>query len=144
LTGNDLPGVALHGHTPGQNLNNNVIAGNTISGNGPDTDDAATPGPAGIIISGIETITGTVISQNTISGEAIAVAIFAPGDARVQRNNLGGQIGVANLGRGGAVYADNNWWGCNENPSFPIAGFAGCALTSGAVNVNTWMFAAPK
>jgi Right handed beta helix region len=144
LTGNDLPGVAMHGHTPGQNLNNNVIVGNTISGNGPDTDDAATPGPAGIIISGIAPITGTVISQNTISAEAIAIAIFAPGDVRVQRNNLGAKIGVANLGRGGVIYADTNWWGCNQNPSYPIAAFAGCAVTSGPVNVTTWTATSPK
>jgi len=144
LTGNDLPGVAMHGHTPGQNLNNNVIAGNIISGNGADTDDAATPGTTGIIISGISPITGTIITQNTISQEAIAVAIFAPGDARVERNSLGGKIGAANLGRGGVVYADYNWWGCSQNPSFPIGAFAGCSTVSGAVNVSTWLAAAPK
>jgi parallel beta-helix repeat protein len=144
LTGNDLPGVAMHGHTPGQNLNDNVIVGNTISGNGADSGDAATPGTAGIIVSGVSPITGTVISQNVISQEAIAVAVFAPGDARVQRNTLGGKIGVANLGRGGAVYADTNWWGCGQNPTFPIATFAGCAAVSGPVSVTTWMTAAPK
>jgi parallel beta-helix repeat protein len=144
LTGNDLPGVALHGHTPNQNLNNNVIAGNQISGNGPDTDDAATPGPAGIIISGISPITGTIISQNVISKETIAVAIFAPGDARVQRNSLSGNFGVANLGRGGVIYADYNWWGCVTNPTYATSAFAGCAITSGSVNVTTWMTSAPK
>ena len=142
LTGNDLPGVALHGHTPNQNLNNNVIIGNTISGNGPDTDDAATPGPTGIVISGISTITGTIISGNTISGQAVDVAIFAPGEARVQRNTFTGGIGIANLGRGGAVNGDGNWWGCNYNPTFPIAAFAGCAAVSGAVSVDYWMPAA--
>jgi parallel beta-helix repeat protein len=44
LKDNGLPGVALHSHTPNQNLNDNVITGNRISGNGADTDDAATPG----------------------------------------------------------------------------------------------------
>ncbi|MGD0772667.1 MAG: NosD domain-containing protein [Candidatus Solibacter sp.] len=138
LTGNDLPGVAIHGHTPNQNLNNNVIIGNQISGNGPDTDDAATPGPTGIVVSGIDPITGTIISGNTISQQAVDVAIFAPGDARVQRNTFTGGIGIANLGRGGVVNGDGNWWGCNYNPAFPIAAFAGCATVSGAVNVGYW------
>ena len=142
LTGNGLPGVAMHGHTPNQNLNNNVIIGNTISGNGPDTDDAATPGPTGIVISGIDPITGTIIAGNTISGEGVDVAIFAPGDARVQRNTFTGGIGIANLGRGGVVNGDGNWWGCNYNPAFPFAAFTGCATTSGAVNVGYWMASA--
>jgi parallel beta-helix repeat protein len=142
LTGNGLPGVAMHGHTPNQNLNNNVIIGNTISGNGPDTDDAATPGPTGIVVSGIDPITGTIISGNTISQQAVGVAIFAPGDARVQRNTFTGGIGIANLGRGGVVNGDGNWWGCNYNPVFPFAAFAGCAITSGAVNVGYWMSSA--
>lgn len=138
LTGNDLPGVAMHGHTPNQNLNNNVIIGNQISGNGADTDDAATPGPTGIVISGIDPITGTIIAGNTISLEAVDVAIFAPGDARVQRNTFTGGIGIANLGRGGVVNGDGNWWGCNFNPVYPIAAWAGCATISGAVNVGYW------
>jgi hypothetical protein len=36
LKDNGLPGVALHSHTPNQNLNHNVITGNRISGNGAD------------------------------------------------------------------------------------------------------------
>lgn len=142
LTGNGIPGVAIHGHTPNQNLNNNVIIGNQISGNGADTDDAATPGPTGIVVSGIDTITGTIISGNTISQEAVDVAIFAPGDARVQRNTFTGGIGIANLGRGGVINGDGNWWGCNINPSYPLAAFAGCATVSGAVKVDYWMSAA--
>lgn len=138
LTGNGLPGVAIHGHTPNQNLNNNVIIGNQISGNGPDTDDAATPGPTGIVVSGIDTITGTIISGNTISQEAVDAAIFAPGDARVQRNTFTGGIGIANLGRGGVINGDGNWWGCNINPAYPLAAFAGCAAVSGAVKVDYW------
>lgn len=139
LTGNDLPGVAMHGHTPNQNLNNNVIIGNTISGNGPDTDDAATPAPTGIVISGIDPIKGTIISGNTFSQQALAVAIFAPGDALVARNTfVGGSIGIGNLGRGGVVTGDGNWWGCNYNPTYPIAAFAGCASVMGAVNIGYW------
>jgi parallel beta-helix repeat protein len=145
LTGNDLPGVAMHGHAPNQNLNNNVIVGNQISGNGADTGDAATPGPAGILISSpASPVTGTVISQNIITNEMISVAVFAPGEARVQRNSLSGTWGIANLGRGGAVNAEMNWWGCNMNPTFPMAGLLGCSPVSGSVNVTTWLPASPQ
>lgn len=144
LTGNDLPGVAMHSHTPNQNISNNVVVGNTISGNGPDTDDAATPGPTGINVSGVSPVTGTIISGNQISGEMVAVAINAPGEARVQHNSFTGKIGVANLGRGGMVNADTNWWGCNQNPSYPIAAFGGCALTMGPVSITNWVPTAPK
>jgi parallel beta-helix repeat protein len=138
LTGNGLPGVAMHSHTPGQNISNNVIIGNQISGNGADNADATTPGTAGINVFGVSAITGTVIAQNTISGQAIDVAVNAPGSASVQRNTFTGGIGVANLNGAGAVNADGNWWGCNDNPTYPIAGFAGCASTLGALSVNTW------
>jgi hypothetical protein len=60
----------------------------------------------------------------------------------VQRNTFTGGIGIANLGRGGVVNGDGNWWGCNYNPVFPFAAFAGCAITSGAVNVGYWMSSA--
>jgi len=49
---NGEPGVSLHSHTPGQNLNDNIIVGNTISGNGKDTADAVTPGTTGINVFG--------------------------------------------------------------------------------------------
>ena len=141
----DCPGVAIHGHTPLQNLNGNIIIGNQISGNGADTADTATPGPAGINVAGVSPISGTIIAQNTISREAIAVAIFAPGDARVNRNNFfAGAIGVANLGRGGAINADGNWWGCSINPTFLVSAFAGCSVTSGFVPVSTWAAAIVK
>jgi hypothetical protein len=42
LKNNGLPGVAMHSHTQNQNLNDNLIVGNRISGNGADTEDAAT------------------------------------------------------------------------------------------------------
>jgi Right handed beta helix region len=139
LTGNGIPGVAIHGHTPGQNLNNNVIIGNQISGNGADVADTATPGPAGINVAAVVPITGTIISQNTISQESIDVAINAPGDFRVQRNSFAaGAVGVTNLGKGGVINADGNWWGCGANPAFGVSGFAGCATTSGGVNVTSW------
>ncbi len=137
VTGNGLPGVTMHSHTPGQNLTGNIVIGNTISGNGADGEDAATPGTAGINVYGVSSIAGTLIAQNTITGEAIDVAINGPGAVGVQRNSLTSGIGLANLS-GGFVNADGNWWGCNNNPSFPISGFAGCSGTSGAVSVNVF------
>ncbi len=137
LTSNGIPGVAIHGHTPQQNLNNNVIIGNTISGNGADLADTPTSGPTGINVAGISPITGTIIMQNTFSQEMLAVVINAPGDARVQRNTFpGGGIGVANL-QGASVNADSNWWGCTANPTVGLSGFAGCSLTSGPVTVGS-------
>ncbi|HTS28720.1 MAG TPA: NosD domain-containing protein [Bryobacteraceae bacterium] len=144
LTGNGIPGVSIHGHTPQQNLNNNVIIGNTISANGADQADTPTPGPAGINVAGISPITGTVIMQNTFSQEMLAVVINAPGDARVQRNTFqGGGIGVANL-RGASVNADANWWGCVSNPIYGVAGLTGCSVTSGPVTVNSFLKAPVK
>ena len=140
LTGNGIPGVAIHGHAPGQNLNNNVIVGNQISGNGPDAGD---PGPTGINVSSVVPITGLVISDNTISGEMVSIAISAGGEARIQRNSLSGALGVDNMGAA-SVYADSNWWGCNGNPNYAISVFAGCSLTSGKVIVDNWLPAAPK
>lgn len=141
LTGNGLPGVTMHSHTPGQNLTNNVVIGNTISGNGADNEDATTPGTAGINVYGVSSITGTVIAQNTISGEAYGVVVNGPGAVNVQRNTFTGGVGVANLSSG-SVNADGNWWGCNDNPTYAFSGFAGCAVTSGAVTVNVWSPAA--
>jgi hypothetical protein len=60
-----------------------------------------------------------------------------PAPFDVQRNSIASGIGVANP-TSGAVNADGNWWGCNDNPTFPISGFAGCAGTSGAVSVSIW------
>jgi parallel beta-helix repeat protein len=137
LTGNSLPGVTMHSHTPGQTLTNNIIIGNTISGNAADTEDAATPGTAGINVYGVSSIAGTLIAQNTISKQAFDVVINGPGAVNVQRNTITSGTGVANLS-GGSVNADGNWWGCNNNPTFPIAGFAGCSNTSGAVTVNVF------
>lgn len=137
LTGNGLPGVTMHSHTPGQTLTNNVIIGNTISGNGADNEDATTPGTAGINAYGVSSIAGTVIAGNTISGEAYGVVVNGPGLVNVQRNTFTSGFGVANLSSG-TVNADGNWWGCNDNPTYPISGFAGCAGVSGAVSVNVW------
>jgi parallel beta-helix repeat protein len=141
-TGNGIPGVSIHGHTPGQVLDDNVILANTIGGNGADVQDSATPGSAGINIYSVSPVAGTIIAGNTISNETIAVAWNAPGEARIQSNILTGKIGVYNLGSGTAT-ADNNWWGCSVNPTVPISAIIGCATPIGAVTVNNWMTQPP-
>jgi len=135
LTNNGLPGVALHSHTPGQNLNNNSIIANQISGNHADTDDAATPGSTGINIFGVSPILGTIISQNVIKDEAVDVAVNTPSIVAVHLNNLlGKMIGLANLGAG-SVNATQNWWGCSMGPGSP-----GCSHASGSnVMVQPWL-----
>jgi hypothetical protein len=125
LLNNGLPGVTFHSHVgpnfglPPDDLNNNIIIGNRISGNGPDLGDTATPGSAGINLNsgmGGTHITGTVISGNTITNEDVDVAINTPADVDLHLNNLlGGQIGVANLGSG-TVNAKTNYWGCFFGP----------------------------
>jgi Right handed beta helix region len=116
IRGNGLPGVAMHSHTPGQILNDNMIVGNQISGNGADTADAATPGPAGINVFGVSTVTGTVISGNSIQGEDDDIVTNTSGEVAIHFNNLlGGKLGVNNLGDG-AVDATENWWGNGKGP----------------------------
>jgi len=105
LIGNGLPGVAMHAHTPGEFLNDNVIAGNVIAGNGADTEDAATPGPAGINVFGASPITGTIISGNVIKDEAVDIVANTSALVDAHFNDLlGKQTGVANIG-GGIVNA---------------------------------------
>jgi parallel beta-helix repeat protein len=140
LTDNGLPGVAMHSHAPGQNLNNNVIVGNVISGNGADTDDTATPGRTGINVNngfGGSAVAGTVISQNVISNEDVDVAVRTVGPTDVNLNQLlGSGIGVDNLGTG-PVQATENWWGCAGGP-----GSAGCTTVSGPkVAFTPWLTA---
>jgi len=116
LIGNGLPGVAMHAHTPGEFLNDNVIAGNVIAGNGADTEDAATPGPAGINVFGASPITGTIISGNVIKDEAVDIVANTSALVDAHFNDLlGKQTGVANIG-GGIVNATENWWGCSAGP----------------------------
>ncbi len=77
LHNNGLPGVTMHNHAaapapaPPVNMNDNVIVGNRISGNGEDTLDAATSGPTGINLFSMAPVTGTVVSQNVFDDESI-------------------------------------------------------------------------
>lgn len=134
LADNGLPGVAMHAHSPGALLSDNMIVGNRISGNGTDTEDTATPGPTGINVSGgdngtgtpVAVITGTIIAGNVIQQETIGVATKTEALTEMHLNNfVSVTTGVDNLD-GGSVGAQLNWWGCSSGPTAP-----GCAGISG-------------
>jgi hypothetical protein len=135
LTGNNLPGVAVHGHAPNQKLDGNVIIGNTISGNGPDTDDTATPGTAGIAITSVTPVNGILVLGNSIDHQDIGFAWHATGEARAHRNSFTTGIGVYNLGSG-TVNADANWWGCAGGPT-GLSVLTGCGVARGPVTVTS-------
>jgi parallel beta-helix repeat protein len=140
LMGNGLPGVAMHNHAapagaPPVDLNDNVIVGNTISQNGADTEDTATSGPAGINLASIASITGTVVAENLISQESIAVAFTAPGELTASLNNFTAVTGIFN-GGSGTVNAAQNYWGCLGGPASPA-----CANVGGTVVSTPWLTA---
>jgi Right handed beta helix region len=142
LTGNGIPGVALHTHVgpnfglPADNMSANMIIGNFISGNGADDGDTVTHGTTGININsggGGSPVIGTVISQNIIRDEAVAIAVNTPAELDAHLNDLlGGKVGVANVCAldgvpcTGTIDATQNFWGCVAGP-----GSAGCSTTSG-------------
>ena len=136
ITGNSLPGVTLHNHAfvpaaPAPNLNDNLIIGNQISGNGADSGDAATAGATGINLYAVAPVTGTVIVGNSIRNEQIAVAVNTPSaDVRVVMNNFQAPTGVTNLG-GGMVNAGQNYWGCAAG-----VGTNGCGAALGGVTAS--------
>jgi parallel beta-helix repeat protein len=138
ITGNALPGVALHSHTVFQKLTDHLIAGNTISGNGPDSDPGTTV-PTGIDVfsdtaGGAAPITGVVITGNTIKGEGIDIAVKTPGEVDVHLNNLFDNTGIDNLGTG-LVNATMNWWKCSGGPTAN-----GCSSVAGSgVQVSPWL-----
>jgi parallel beta-helix repeat protein len=143
LTGNGLPGVALHTHVgpafgaPADDMDGNMIIANFISGNGADMFDTATPGTAGININsggGGSPVQGTVISQNVIQNEQVDIAVNTPAKLNAHLNNLlGGNVGVANVcaldsaACTGTIDATENYWGCPAGP-----GGSGCTTTSGS------------
>jgi parallel beta-helix repeat protein len=139
IMGNGLPGVAMHNHAapagaPAVDLDDNVIIGNTISQNGADVEDTATSGTAGINIHSLAPVNGTVISQNLISQEAIAIAFTAPtGEVTATLNNFNAVTGIFN-GGGATVNAPENWWGCLGGPQS-----SACALATGTVVFTPWL-----
>ncbi len=141
LQGNGHPGVTMHNHAappgaPAINLNDNQIIGNLISGNGADTEDATTPGTAGIDVYSVAPVYGTVIAQNTIANEAVDVVMNNPGTLELHMNNLlGGKTGVANISTG-AVSDSMNYFGCAAGP-----GTTGCGAITGTVASAPWLTA---
>ena len=140
LTGNGLPGVAMHQHTPNplQSLNDNLIVGNYIAGNAGDS-DVPTTVPTGISLLGTSAVSGTVMTLNEFARESIDIAINnAGGTVDVHLNSLKGSgIGIDNSGAG-AVNAVENWWGCAKGP-----GAQGCTSVSGSNVVSTPFLTSP-
>lgn len=143
LRDNGLPGVTMHNHAaapspaPPINLNDNVIVGNQISGNGADTADTPTSGPTGINLFSHAPVFGTVISQNVFDQEAIDVAFSAPsGQMNVHLNNFNGKaIGVEELSTA-TIDATENWWNCPFGPG----SMGACATASGSgVTTSPWL-----
>jgi hypothetical protein len=135
LTDNGLPGVTMHSHTPGQNLNHNMIIGNHIARNKADSDDAATPGTTGINVFGVSPVVGTVISQNKIEQEDNDIVTNTPAQVDVHLNQLRGpKLGINNIGKG-SVNATLNWWKCAGGPLAP-----GCSSVGGSnVLFTPWL-----
>jgi len=144
LYDNGLPGVTMHNHAaapapaPPVDMDDNMIVGNRIWGNGKDTEDAATSGPTGINLFSVAPVNGTVVSQNTIYDESIAIAFNAPSNqisAHFNNFEING-IGVDNIGTG-VVSANFNWWGCATGPNT-----AGCAtIVQPGVTFRPWLTA---
>lgn len=155
ITDNGIPGVSVHSHVgpafgaPADNFTGNMIIGNRLSGNGPDTGDTATPGSAGILVSsggGGSPINGLIISQNEISNEQIAVAISTPAQVNVHLNTLLGTVGVQDVCAyeggvcTGSIDATENFFGCSAGPSS-----GGCGTVNGAdIRFTPWLLNAPQ
>jgi parallel beta-helix repeat protein len=138
---NALPGVAMHTHAPFQSLNDHIITGNVIAGNGPDGDPGTTV-PTGIsIFSPVVPITGVVISGNDFKREGIDIAMNAvPGSSvAAHLNSFFAEVGVDNIGAG-SISATFNWWKCAGGPGAP-----GCSTVEGAdVTTVPWLTRPPR
>jgi nitrous oxidase accessory protein NosD len=152
---NGLGGVTMHNHAaPGVNgvpaqappvdFSDNVILGNRITGNGPDSDDPQSPGSTGISISSFAPFTGTIIAQNDFDLQIADIVYNAPsGSIEAHLNNFRDNgFAVFNEGTAG-VSASQNFWGCPDGP-----GGAGCSVMSGPnITAPSWMqapFGAPQ
>ena len=132
LTQNALPGVALHAQAQGDVMTDNLIVGNTLVNNGADTAAAATPGPTGVNVYALTAQSGNMIIGNAVQGESVDVAVHMPAQLQVEFNSLGGNgNGVANLGIG-SVLAAQNFWSCPNGPTIP----GSCSLALGS-NIQT-------
>ncbi|MDP9322778.1 MAG: right-handed parallel beta-helix repeat-containing protein [Acidobacteriota bacterium] len=136
LTDNALPGVALHTHGPFQSLNDHLIIGNQISGNGPDGDPGTTV-PTGIsIFSPVVPLTGIVIAQNVFKREGIDIGINVVAGSTITAhfNSFFGDVGIDNIGAG-TISATANWWKCPGGP-----GANGCSTVTGTgITTAPWL-----
>jgi hypothetical protein len=142
ITNNGLPGVVMHNHAappgaPAVNMNDTMIVGNYISGNGADLQDSATSGTAGINIYSVAPVYGMVIAENTIDHEQIGVVMNSPGVMELHMNNLPG-AGVGVQGVAGIVHGSMNYFGCVGGP-----GTTGCSTASGSAVGSSPSLSAP-
>lgn len=121
LAENAQPGVVLFSSDGSQDLNDNLVVGNTVVSNGAYTGGAVTSGPTGVAVDSAAFATGNMVVGNTVQLEATDVAVATAAPVQVQFNALQGSgNGVANLGRG-SVVATQNFWSCPIGPTVPFA-----------------------
>lgn len=140
IENNGLPGIAIHNHAappgaPGINLNDTMIVGNYISGNGADSQDAATPGTAGINIYSVGPAYATTILNNTIVNQVNGIVMNNPGSMEAHLNNLlTSGVGILNLGSG-TLDGTLNYFGCAGGP-----GASGCGSVKGSqLTATPWL-----
>jgi nitrous oxidase accessory protein NosD len=151
LVGNGLPGVAMHNHAsvagaPPVTFRDNSVIGNRFSGNGADTEDAATAGPTGINVYSVLPLTGIVITGNVMEDEAIGISFNSPATGANAPPQMQAHlnvfepkmIGISTLGKA-TVDGTLNWWGCAEGP-----GQANCATTTTGVIFQPWLTTPPE